>query len=257
MLIDKIKYNIIFVVVLKTHLKDEKMRLHQTRTVFLSIFLVAVFTHKTMAQTASSSTNIEELKEILHKDQKATKIWWTSWLGLYSVGTLAQTGIALQTDNKALKQDMYIGAATTLLGAGFQLLTPMVKVEKSIYNTSLNAANEKEIHNKMIELLEKSAAFEEAGRSWQTHALTGVANLGGALITWLAFDRTFKDGLINFAINTAVTELQIWSQPIIAKKALSRYSEQMISELFIPEYKQQMVLSACATANGFQFKLIF
>jgi len=49
-------------------------------------------------------------------------------------------------------------------------------------------------------------------------------NLCSGLITWLAFDRTVWAGVGNFALNSAITEFQIFSQPIRAKRDLERYS---------------------------------
>jgi len=67
------------------------------------------------------------------------------------------------------------------------------------------------------------AAREKAGRSWKIHAVAGAVNLGSGLVTWLVFKRTIWDGLINFAMNTAITEAQIWSQPMRAAKDYERY----------------------------------
>ena len=64
---------------------------------------------------------------------------------------------------------------------------------------------------------------EREGRSWKTHAIAGAVNLGSGLITWLGFKRTFRDGLENFALNTIITEAQIWTQPVRARKDYERY----------------------------------
>ncbi|MFA9388457.1 MAG: hypothetical protein ACERKD_01530 [Prolixibacteraceae bacterium] len=236
---------------------------HFRKSLILFVLLSILFIQPCRAQetihTYQTNDNLEQLMATLKKDHQATKIWWNTWLGIYSVGTVVQTGIALQTDNKALKQDMYLGAATTLLGSGAQLFTPMVKIDKSFFVAPETQSQDErtEMMRKAQDLLEKSSAFEKAGRSWKNHALTGVVNVGGGVITWLAFDRTLKDGIINFAINTVVTEVQIWSQPIIAKKALEKYSRQIETEAYSPNTKIAPTFTASAIPSGIQFKLVF
>ena len=53
--------------------------------------------------------------------------------------------------------------------------------------------------------------------------MAGVVNIGTGLVVWLGFKRSFLEGLENFAINTAVTEAQIWSQPVRAIRDYKRY----------------------------------
>ena len=73
------------------------------------------------------------------------------------------------------------------------------------------------------EMLKEIAEREKEGRSWKMHALTGAVNLSTGLITWLGFKRSVWDGLEIFALNTAVTELQIWTQPTRAIKDYKNY----------------------------------
>ena len=60
------------------------------------------------------------------------------------------------------------------------------------------------------------------------HALTGVVNLAGGIIVWLGFDRNIWEGVGNFALNTAITEIQIWTQPT---RAITDYDN------YIKKYK--------------------
>lgn len=231
--------------------------------IVLLILLFSVeYSKPTLAQNHLSNheqKKLEDMVATIKKDQKASKIWWNSWLGIYTVGTIVQTGIAIQTDNLTLKQDMYLGAATTLLGAGAQLFTPIVRVNQQLFD-NLENMNEEQ-RSKMLQeaniLLEKCYAFEKNGQSWKNHALTGVVNIGGGLITWLGFHRTVKDGLINFAINTVITEAQIWSQPLVAKKAYLKYCEQLKTGYHQTIKPLPITFSASANAMGFQLRMIF
>ena len=133
---------------------------------------------------------------------------------------------------KVQGQDMATGAATTLLGAVGQLITPMVpaKAPEELTNMAEKTVEERTIKLEFAEeLLRKSAQREKSGRSWQTHAVAGVVNLSSGLITWLGFKRTIWAGIGNFALNTAVTEAQIWTQPTRAMKDYEGYCKKVSS----------------------------
>lgn len=238
------------------------MNLPYTRTIGKSIALILlliVIVLPAKAQNTVSNENLGQLLTILQKEQKANKIWWSSWLGIYSAATIVQTGIAVTTDNKPLKQDMYLGAATTLLGVGSQLITPVVKFDLDQFNSPnyLVEGNTDELMQNAKEYLKDAANYEKSIRSWKNHMMCSAVNLGSGLITWLAFDRTLKDGIVNFAINTAITEIQILTQPVIAQKALKNYTNLISAENYVPQSKKQFSLTASAVPNGLQFKIIF
>jgi hypothetical protein len=158
------------------------------------------------------------------KDMAGAERWWYGWLAGYSAATVGQGVIWFTSDDKTLRQDMALGAATTFLGAMGQLITP-VKPKSSDYPTYREyASGEKSFSPDQADALLKAlAAREKEGRSWKTHAIAGVVNLGSGLITWLGYKRTFLDGLENFAINTAITEAQIWTQPMKAVRQYEKY----------------------------------
>jgi len=121
---------------------------------------------------------------------------------------------------------MALGAATTLLGAVGQIITPMVPGYAPNHLALLNENNSDQRLIKLSvaeELLKSCSDREIEGRSWQVHTLCGLVNLGGGLITWLGFKRTIWSGVGYFAVNTLVTEAQIWSQPIRSIKDYQNY----------------------------------
>lgn len=211
---------------------------------------------------ANDSLVIEKLNyinNVLIKDNRACKIWWNTWLIGYTAGSVVQLGAGIATDEKPLKQDMYLGAATTILGSGFQLLYPTVKIDKKYItqDSSLTPAERIQLLFEAEEKLKQSAEYEKSFRSWQNHALTGAANIGVGLITWLAFDRTVWDGIYMFLINTAITEIQIWSTPVHAKNSWEYYQQKYISG--IPGSKQsiKVTFQASAIPGGFKMRLVF
>lgn len=161
------------------------------------------------------------------KDKAAAERWWYGWLAGYSAATAGQGVVYFTSDNKNLRQDMVLGAATTFLGAMGQLITPVLPKNQDYPSYREFASGEKSLSADQAAVLLKALADrEKEGRSWKTHAIAGVVNLGSGLITWLGYKRTFMDGLENFAINTVITEAQIWTQPMKAVRDYEKYKRE-------------------------------
>lgn len=160
------------------------------------------------------------LQQVQH-NEKAASTWWNTWVGLYAGATVGQGVVAYLTPDKSTRQDMVLGAGTTFLGMVGQFIAPV----KSGYNAGmfdqgagLDRAGRLEQLSQAEALLAFQADKAKSGKSWQTHALSGSVNLASGLVTWLGFKRSFWDGVTNFALNTAITEIQIFTQPTRAVK---------------------------------------
>ena len=161
------------------------------------------------------------------KDMAGARVWWYAWLTGYSAATAGQAAVYFSSDDKSLRQDMALGAATTFLGAMNQLITPIDPKPRDYPSYREYVSGEEPMSTEQAEeLLKKLAAWEKKGRSWKTHALAGAVNLGSGLITWLGFKRTIWDGVANFALNTVVTEAQIWTQPARAVRDYEKLSRE-------------------------------
>ncbi len=164
------------------------------------------------------------LQQVQH-NEKAASTWWNTWVGLYAGATVGQGVAACLSPNKSTRQDMVLGAGTTLLGMVGQFISPV----KSGYNpglfdqgADLDRTGRLEQLSQAEALLAIQAEKARSGKNWQTHALSGSVNLASGLITWLGFKRSFLEGVANFALNTAITEIQIYSQPT---RAIKDYAE--------------------------------
>jgi hypothetical protein len=174
----------------------------------------------TAAQTAPSDEmvrgRLEKIRLILEAGKPASDRWWTGWLAGYAAATLGQGAAGLASGDRDLREDMALGAATTLLGAVGQLVSPMTPSSAprlfSEWPDS-TAGQRLEKLGRAEDLLRRCAAREREGRSWKMHALTAAVNLAGGVIVWKGFDRSAGEGALNFGLNTLVTEAQIWTQP--------------------------------------------
>ncbi len=199
----------------------------------LLIFLFQFFPAR--AQDELSDAQVQErlqlIQQMLEQGKPNANRWWYGWLIGYSAATIGQGAVWLTSDDKNTRQDMALGAATTFLGAMGQIITPMIPGTASDRLARISEGTPQERRDKLLKaekLLEKCALREKEGRSWKMHALTGVVNLAGGFIVWLGFDRNIWEGVGNFALNTAITEIQIWTQPT---RAITDYDN------YIKKYK--------------------
>jgi hypothetical protein len=164
---------------------------------------------------------LNDLEKVLLNNERKAGQWWKSWTALYGVATVGQGVVAVVADQKATRQDMILGAGTTTLGVLSQLITPVssgLRVVGADSVAKMTVSAKQKLLEQEEAYLKKQADIAAAGKSWQTHALSGAVNLASGLITWVGFKRSFGEGLFNFALNTVVTEAQIWTQPVRARK---------------------------------------
>jgi hypothetical protein len=214
------------------------------------------------ADTSQIRERIRFIQEALEKSEKPLDVWWYGWLGAYSAATVAQGAIYFLSDDNVTKQDMLVGAATTLLGAGFQLITPIGTGRDADSLAKMPEKDYEQLAEKLQraeKMLEINALKEKSGRSWQIHGLNTAVNLGSGLITWLAYKRTVWDGVANFLINSVITETQIWTQPTRTKKARDIYQKQYKSSEYQVNLRQapQPEVYLQTFAGGVAVKIVF
>lgn len=207
---------------------------------------------------AAAGEDLQQIQLTALKDMAGAKGWWYAWLAGYSGATVGQGVIYFTSDDKILRQDMALGAATTFLGAMGQLITPVVTKHSDYPTYREYVSGERPMSaNQAAGLLKALAAREKEGRSWKTHAIAGVVNLGSGLITWLGYKRTFMDGLENFAINTVITEAQIWTQPMKAVRDYEKYCQSTVSGTETMTSRREGEWSWSICPGGFYVKYVF
>jgi hypothetical protein len=201
--------------------------------------------------------SIRDFQQTVQSDKKNAKIWWCSWIGGYSALTAVQGMVAISSDEKSVRQDMVLGAATTFLGAVGTILSPVVPGKSYMLDQGFRANDSSKTMNYYETMLREIAAREKAGRSWKVHAAAGVVDLGSGLVTWLGYKRTVWDGVINFALNTVIAEAQIWSQPMRAARDYKKYLAAKGRNLPITLEKPKNRLYFGAYPGGLMIKAVF
>jgi hypothetical protein len=200
---------------------------------------------------------MQDFQYMVKHDKKGALTWWYSWIGGYTAATIGQGIVILSTDDRSLRQDMALGAATTFLGAVGTLFTPIVPGKASMQKLGFQAGDSIQSEDYYLTMLKEIAEREKAGRSWKMHAVTGAVNVGSGLITWLGFKRTIWDGVINFALNSAITEAQIWSQPMRGVKDYNSYCNEKTGEVPPILKKPQSRLYIGSYPGGLMFRVVF
>lgn len=206
------------------------------------------------------SQRIEYLCQSLKHEQDGTKLWWYGWLAGYGSGTIGLGAAYFLGGDKAVKQDMALGAATCLLGFAGQFVSPFQPANLAAGYDQMPIGSAAERLNKLTQMekfLSERSAMEINTRKWKAHILPTAVNLASGLITWIGFHRTVWDGVVNFGLNCVITESQIWSQPIRAKRELKRYRERFGDTDLSERHSINMKCNFILSSSGAGLRLVF
>jgi hypothetical protein len=206
------------------------------------------------------TVRLQTIKQMLQEGKSGANRWWYGWLVGYSAATAAQGAAIFFSEDLSTRQDLALGAAMAFLGAAGQVITPNVPGYASGRLELIPEGTREERMDKLYEaeiLLRESSRRETIGRSWKTHAIFTIVNLGGGLITWLGFDRDIWAGLGNFAMNTVITEAQIFSQPTRAIKDYQRYQNKYNAGLEQSDLPRDVYWNVNVYAGGFLIRVVF
>jgi hypothetical protein len=228
--------------------------------IFILVFQLFSLSAQENHSDSLDSKQLDEIKNLVYQDRLSAQRWWYTWIAGYSAATIGQGIVYFYAEEKTTRQDMALGSVSAILGALGLLITPIVPPNSSIENPMLtenSSGGEIKTMENYEEILKEIARRETAGKSWKMHALTGSVNLGCGLVTWLGFNRTVQDGLVIFVLNTAVTEAQIWSQPIRAKRDYQNYCKKYYSTQGEVTLKPQLEWAFNVYPGGLSFELNF
>jgi len=203
---------------------------------------------------------IKFIQSSIEQDKLKTQYWWYGWLGGYGAATLVQGAFFNGSTDLKNRQDMALGAATTFLGVLGQFITPIRPGnEPEQLNAISGKTNEEQkIKLKLAEdLLNEIGTREKLARNWKSHILPTAIDLGSGMVTWLAFDRSVWAGVGNFAFNVAITESQIWSQPMFARQKSLKYQKSIMNGDREFSFAPRVNWYIYAYASGLRIKVAF
>lgn len=158
------------------------------------------------------------------------KRWQYGWCTAYGGLTYLYAGQALVLDDDDQTNDRYdalVNSAGSLIGLVGTLAFPMKTYTAAEILKNMPESTETEKRAKLHQaetLLRQSAEREAQGRSWQAHAFGAlVSALAGVAVA--CDDGRGEDGLIMFATNLLVSEIQIFTTPTRATEDWRRYRQ--------------------------------
>lgn len=183
----------------------------------------------------SIARRIDFIQERLDAGKTNAKRWQYSWMFIHGFSTEAQFGLAATQTDSDEEEDRYdnvVGGITSLLAVGDLALNPLVAWNAADKLRALpdKTSDEKKAKLRYAEqLLKDCADREEDGRSWKTHALSGLVSLiGGSAIAMDKDednDHRYDDGAAFFISSMLIAEIQIFTMPTRAMADWKAYSE--------------------------------
>ena len=174
---------------------------------------------------AEVTRRIAFLEARLGRDERAGRTWWTVWFVTYATLAVGQGAIAIATTDPGLRADMAVGAAFSPIGNLGLALFPIGFKSPVSRLTRYPERTQAERRYKLSLLehrLDETAREEALGRSWLSHVAGAAVSLASGLVLAIGYDRV-ESGAVNVVSGIAVAELQIWTQPVIARDAAREY----------------------------------
>jgi hypothetical protein len=169
----------------------------------------------------------------------AADLWWYGWLYGYSAATVGQLAIYSNSGDETTRQNMLVGAVTTALGAGGQVVFPLEagRFAVRLRGMPVGTPEARRVKLDVAEnFLREAAAQERFGRSWKTQAMAAGVNVAAGLWISLYYHRPASDGFVTFAVGQLFAEAQIYSQPMKAVRDLEEYEKRSdFAEVVMPE----------------------
>jgi hypothetical protein len=160
----------------------------------------------------------------------SARVWWWSWLGIFSAGVILQGSIALAVDAREIRWPMTVGAIGATLGTASMFIT---KARTDRLPARLRE-HELLVGNARLRAVEAEVARagdgESNARNLVNHALGWGVAAGGLLTLWLGFD-LLPRALINLSVSFSVGLTKILTGPTSARETWAAYQARHADEI--------------------------
>lgn len=151
-----------------------------------------------------AASAVDPRLDLLERDATHARVWFWGFTAAYALAAVAQTTFALLVDDDGLRVDAVVGAASSALGVGGMIISPVPRVWR--------AANRARAGGDLDLAIAEAAEAERQGRAWYNHVLVGVVSVAAGLTLWLGYDRPVS-AIINFAEDLVIGELNLFLIP--------------------------------------------
>jgi hypothetical protein len=165
------------------------------------------------------------IEAALKRDAPPARLWWTGWVTSYATLTVGQAALALAVKSRGLRIDSIVGGATTLLGVAGTALSSRAAFTGpgELGDMDADTPRARRLRLKRAEdLLHEVAESERLGRSPVTYFGAAAVTLASTFVLWAGYKR-YASGWLNLLAGTAVSQLQIATQPTAGLRAWNAY----------------------------------
>jgi 4-amino-4-deoxy-L-arabinose transferase-like glycosyltransferase len=176
---------------------------------------------------ADTEARLEFIESNLEANQPREKLWWGSWMAVFSVGAAYGITAGALEDNNEQAAASYVTAAKATLGIVDLVVRPHVGRHgaapiRAIPKTSSASCAER--LRVAEQTLEKAGDMSSMRWSWKRHLSSLVLNVGAAVAIAEGADepeRAWQD----FAISEISSEVHIWTHPTKNAAAWADYRQ--------------------------------
>ena len=178
-------------------------------------------------------SRLEFLVRHLDAGRGRLRAWWIAWLTTYGALAVGQAvAIAVVPEIfqdrdtvHAMQKSLALNASASLLGAIAVAIAypPSMSGSRSVRALQDGTPEgDARALARAEQLVRGTADKQRFGRSWLRHVGGAVISVAAGLVNWLAFHRPVEGGL-TMGVGTALTQAQIWTQPMDAVRAWKAY----------------------------------
>ena len=197
--------------------------------------LVAVATVATSARAeppsarpddADVSARLAFIERALDAEEASTRLWRSSWLGIYGGVILVETGLAAIASAPAPRLSAAVSVGEAAIGFTFRRVSPASGADAAGSLRLVRAETPAERRDKLHRaegLLRRVATEERFAHGWFPLVGGALVAAGGAGIVFAAYRGSAGAGWFSAASSLVVAEVEFHTQPTAAIRAWDAY----------------------------------
>jgi hypothetical protein len=184
---------------------------------------------QTRTEAAMSDEELDRrltfLEHSLQRERRRATVWWTTWVGVYSAGAVAQgvrMGLATTAADRADLLISTIKAMGGVMRLGFMPMNGIEGMPEAACEPTCNRADRLALLRRAERALERNAHREKIRNAWWVHLINIGVNAAGAAIVTFAYDAP-QTAAVSAGIGAGVGEVMLFTQPGSAPRDLETY----------------------------------
>ncbi len=176
---------------------------------------------------AAVSARLAWIEGVLERDEAPSRLWRSSWLGIYSGVTLVEGALLAVASTPADRINAAINAGKAGVAFTFVLVSPSTGTTAGTLLRAAPAGTpaERVVKLRRAEALLRAAAKEERdGRGWFPLIGGALLNVGGAWLSWATTHGSSGAGWFGLVSGLAAGDVQVLTVPTGAMRAWDTYA---------------------------------